>query len=84
MERILNLCNEYNQIIIYRHINPDLDAFGSQLGLYFTLKSLYPSKIPLPYTGYHCSPYKDVNAGFEISFNNGSISFVNTEITISL
>lgn len=44
MERILNLINEYDQIIIYRHINPDLDAFGSQLGLYFTLKSLYPSK----------------------------------------
>lgn len=44
MERILKLINEYDQIVIYRHINPDLDAFGSQLGLYFTLKSLYPSK----------------------------------------
>ena len=44
MERVLNLINEYDQIIIYRHINPDLDAFGSRLGLYFTLKSLYPSK----------------------------------------
>ena len=44
MERILGLINQYDQIIIYRHINPDLDAFGSQLGLYFTLKSLFPLK----------------------------------------
>ncbi len=44
MERILNLVKQYDQICIYRHINPDLDAFGSQLGLYFVLKDLFPSK----------------------------------------
>ena len=44
MERILNLVKQYDQICIYRHINPDLDAFGSQLGLYFVLKNLFPSK----------------------------------------
>lgn len=44
MNEILELINQYQQIILYRHINPDLDAFGSQLGLYYVLKELYPLK----------------------------------------
>lgn len=44
MGKILELIEEYNQIVIYRHVNPDLDAFGSQFGLYLTLKDLYPNK----------------------------------------
>lgn len=28
--------------MIYRHVNPDLDAFGSQLGLYLFLKDNFP------------------------------------------
>ncbi|MCD7840574.1 MAG: bifunctional oligoribonuclease/PAP phosphatase NrnA [Erysipelotrichaceae bacterium] len=37
----------YDQIIIYRHVNPELDAFGSQLGLYFALKKLCHQNIVL-------------------------------------
>lgn len=44
MNEILKLINEYQQIVLYRHIQPDLDAFGSQLGMYHVLKDLYPSK----------------------------------------
>lgn len=44
MEKILRVRKEYNQIIVYRHVNPDLDAFGSQIGLYWTLKTLFPKK----------------------------------------
>lgn len=44
MEKILNLKKEYDQIVIYRHVNPDLDALGSQLGMYWTLKKLFPHK----------------------------------------
>ena len=44
MKKVLELIDCYDQIVIYRHINPDLDAFGSQLGLYFTLKELFPFK----------------------------------------
>ena len=44
MEKILRIRKEYDQIIIYRHVNPDLDAFGSQFGMYWTLKALYPQK----------------------------------------
>lgn len=38
---------DYQNIIIYRHINPDYDAFGSQLGIYFTLKEFYKGNIIL-------------------------------------
>ena len=44
MEKILEMIEQYNQIALYRHVNPDLDAFGSQIGLYYTLKELYPHK----------------------------------------
>ena len=41
MDRIFKVRKEYDQIIIYRHVNPDLDALGSQLGLYWTLKEMF-------------------------------------------
>ncbi|MEG0276889.1 MAG: bifunctional oligoribonuclease/PAP phosphatase NrnA [Coprobacillus sp.] len=44
MVKISEYINKYNQIVIYRHVNPDLDAFGSQFGLYLTLKAIYPNK----------------------------------------
>ncbi|MEG0367036.1 MAG: DHH family phosphoesterase, partial [Coprobacillus sp.] len=44
MGKILETIKKYNQIIIYRHVNPDLDAFGSQFGVYLTLKELFPDK----------------------------------------
>lgn len=44
MGKILETIKKYNQIVIYRHVNPDLDAFGSQIGVYLTLKELFPNK----------------------------------------
>lgn len=44
MDKILRISQEYDQIAIYRHVNPDLDAFGSQLGMYWTLKNLFSHK----------------------------------------
>ncbi len=44
MKNILNLIKGYEQIILYRHVNPDFDAFGSQFGMYYTLKELFPNK----------------------------------------
>ena len=44
MKRGEKFLSQYDQIVLYRHVNPDLDAFGSQMGLYWTLKSLYPKK----------------------------------------
>ena len=45
MEReIYSLIEKYDSIVIARHKNPDLDAYGSQFGLYFALKERYPKK----------------------------------------
>lgn len=42
MDKMIKTKENYEQIVIYRHVNPDLDALGSQLGMYWTLKELYP------------------------------------------
>lgn len=42
--KILSLIEEYDSIIIARHKNPDLDAYGSQFGLYYALKERFPNK----------------------------------------
>lgn len=34
----------YQTIIIHRHKNPDMDAIGSQMGLYYLIKEKYPKK----------------------------------------
>lgn len=44
MENKKEFMSDFKQIILYRHVNPDLDAFGSQMGLYWVLKMLYPEK----------------------------------------
>lgn len=36
--------NEYETIIIHRHLRADLDALGSQLGLCYTLRNRFPNK----------------------------------------
>ncbi|WP_017549095.1 DHH family phosphoesterase [Salinicoccus carnicancri] len=41
---VLNLINEYEEIIIMRHKRPDPDALGSQLGLKAVLKAIFPNK----------------------------------------
>ena len=45
MEReVYNLIQEHDSIVIARHKNPDLDAYGSQFGLYYALKARFPEK----------------------------------------
>ncbi|MCR3906138.1 MAG: bifunctional oligoribonuclease/PAP phosphatase NrnA [Tenericutes bacterium] len=43
-EKIIKKIEAYDKIIIHRHIRPDMDAIGSQYGLYLTLKENYPNK----------------------------------------
>ncbi len=43
-EGILKLIEAHRRIILHRHQNPDGDALGSQLGLYYLLKENYPEK----------------------------------------
>ena len=34
IKEIIEKIKEYQEIVIYRHVNPDYDAFGSQFGMY--------------------------------------------------
>ncbi|RLA76215.1 MAG: bifunctional oligoribonuclease/PAP phosphatase NrnA [Epsilonproteobacteria bacterium] len=43
-EKILKLIREYETIIIHRHKNPDMDAYGSQLGLKNIIELNFPTK----------------------------------------
>lgn len=43
-DRFVKLVENHDKIIILRHQNPDLDALGSQFGLYHALKARYPRK----------------------------------------
>ncbi|MBU1141340.1 MAG: bifunctional oligoribonuclease/PAP phosphatase NrnA [Firmicutes bacterium] len=43
-DKIYDLIQSYDTIIIHRHQRPDMDAIGSQYGLYLTIKENYPSK----------------------------------------
>lgn len=43
-KEVLNLINKYDEIIIMRHVRPDPDALGSQLGLKAILKAIFPNK----------------------------------------
>ncbi len=41
---IENAIRKYDRIAIFRHIMPDFDALGTQLGLYYFLKDNFPEK----------------------------------------
>ena len=40
-QKIKEIIERNDSIVIYRHIHPDYDAIGSQLGLYFLIKENY-------------------------------------------
>lgn len=43
-ERIMQYIEEYETIIVHRHVRPDPDAYGSQCGLVEILKASFPDK----------------------------------------
>ena len=43
-DKVLELINNYDKIVLFRHQSPDFDALGTQLGLYHWLKDNYPNK----------------------------------------
>lgn len=43
-QEINELIKQYNTIIIHRHSNPDMDAIGSQMGLYYLIKENFKDK----------------------------------------
>lgn len=43
-KEVLNMINQYDDIIIYRHVRPDPDAYGAQLGLKEIIRKIFPNK----------------------------------------
>lgn len=43
-DKALKLIKQYKKIILIRHQNPDYDAYGSQFGLYYSLKENFKDK----------------------------------------
>jgi len=43
-DKIYEMISSYQTIIIHRHARPDMDAIGSQYGLYLTIKENFPNK----------------------------------------
>lgn len=44
MINIFEVIENFDKICLYRHVNPDFDAYGSQIGLACIIKQLYPQK----------------------------------------
>lgn len=44
IDQLIQLIKEHETIIIHRHVRPDPDAFGSQLGLLKLIEATYPEK----------------------------------------
>ncbi len=66
--KIKNKIEEYSSIVIYHHVNPDLDCYGSQLALYDCLKKTYHDK----------------NIYIAGEFNSNILKFYEVEYTLEL
>ncbi|MGX7108242.1 DHH family phosphoesterase [Facklamia miroungae] len=47
IDKLISLVDQYDRIILHRHINPDPDAIGSQLGLKAIIQTKFPDKTVL-------------------------------------
>lgn len=43
-DKLKEIIEKHNSIVIFRHSRPDMDAIGSQMGLYHLIKANYPTK----------------------------------------
>ena len=43
--QIIDKIEQYDTIIIHRHVRPDPDAYGSQIGLAELIRANYPKKM---------------------------------------
>ena len=64
--QIMDVIEQYDKIIVFRHIHPDYDAIGSQFGLIRWLRSIYPTK-------------EIIGTGYEMSLDN---SFIENPTTL--
>ncbi|HPX32740.1 MAG TPA: bifunctional oligoribonuclease/PAP phosphatase NrnA [Erysipelotrichaceae bacterium] len=73
------IIEEYNSIVIYRHIRPDYDAYGAQLGLKHLLLENYPNKNVFTYGLENMD-----NPEFLEDMDNPSLDIIKNSLTIIL
>lgn len=70
-QEIIAKVEAYNYIAIYRHVNPDFDAFGSQFGLYDIIKTTYPDKHV-----YVCGDFSsELLDKYTVNYNNEAVDY---------
>ena len=79
-QRIIEKIEAYDYIAIYRHVNPDFDAFGSQFGIYDMIKTTYPNK-----KVYVCGSFSsDLVEKYTVDFNDSAVDHNNEVLGIVL
>lgn len=76
---ILKKIDEYDYICLYRHVNPDYDAFGSQFGLYDLIVNSFEDKIVYLEGDFSSDLVNKFNVDFPINkpdFNNDILGIV--------
>lgn len=76
---ILKKIDEYDYICLYRHVNPDYDAFGSQFGLYDLIVNSFKDKIVYLEGDFSSDLVNKFNVDFPINkpdFNNDILGIV--------
>ncbi|MDI9540605.1 MAG: DHH family phosphoesterase, partial [Bacillota bacterium] len=76
---IKEIIEEYDSIVLYRHIRPDYDALGSQLGLKYLLLENYPTKKIYTYGLENMN-----NPDFLEDMDNPSVDIIKKSLTIIL
>ncbi len=76
---IKKIIEKYETIVIYRHIRPDYDAYGSQLGLKYLLQDNYPEKNIYTY-----GLEKMNNPQFLEEMDNPAMEIIKNSLTIIL
>lgn len=79
-QEIIKKISEYDHIAIYRHVNPDFDAFGSQLGMYDIIKTTYPNK-----NVYVCGDFSsDLVDKYTVDIDYSKVDYSNDVLAIIL
>lgn len=76
---ILKKIDEYDYICLYRHVNPDYDAFGSQFGLYDLIINSFKDKVVYLEGDFSSDLINRFNVDFSINkpdFNNDVLGII--------
>lgn len=78
----LKYIEKYDKIVIHRHKRPDMDAIGSQMGLYYLIKENYPNKKVYVVGDSNDFMYKAVMDEIPDSFYEDALAII-TDVAVS-